>query len=434
MSSNFSKSTQTLVKRSELNELIRTIIKTVNESFDRADEASQKSKHKIVVIDLGNGNVEWTTQVGTLDAAFDQVQQSIDSDPEHNPISYTPAIKEDGFWMLKGSNGKAYVLLDTASENPIVTKLKAKFNLQPEVSEMSTAGAAGPVSTPMAFSKRGVSEASKAKCRIKGCTSRVKVPAETRVGLGGLCAAHVASQQDQEHRSGEHSKMINWIHTGKHELPENDDAGGQIQDPTKQEMLDYLEHIYSGLLDKNSFMFDAEAAIYWYANFHHGGQNTNLYSALSTSQFNPGPMARAPMKGSTERDMYLSLQSRFGTHDEEDEDLLKESFSRPDTIYKDRQGGVDVYWIDNKDSGGKIFLKADNINQYLRKGYEIVDLADADRVNEMTATGDVSGYNIPSAFARKGGSERGVAGSAALGYELTPIGKKEMQRSGDKLI
>ncbi len=50
-----------------------------------------------------------------------------------------------------------------------------------------------------------------------------------------------------------------------------------------------------------------------------------------------------------------------------------------------------------------------------------------------TTTGDVSGYNIPAAFSTKGGSQRGVAGSAKLGYELTPIGKKEMDKRGDRL-
>jgi len=67
--------------------------------------------------------------------------------------------------------------------------------------------------------RRQLSEGQGGKCRIKGCGGQVKSPPETRAGLGGLCAKHVASQQDQEHASGEHSKMINWIHTGKHEFP-----------------------------------------------------------------------------------------------------------------------------------------------------------------------------------------------------------------------
>lgn len=50
-----------------------------------------------------------------------------------------------------------------------------------------------------------------------------------------------------------------------------------------------------------------------------------------------------------------------------------------------------------------------------------------------TTTGDVTGYNIPSAFAKKGGSKAGVEGSESLGYTLTPIGKKEMSRQADSL-
>jgi hypothetical protein len=55
-------------------------------------------------------------------------------------------------------------------------------------------------------------------------------------------------------------------------------------------------------------------------------------------------------------------------------------------------------------------------------------------LTEMTVTGDVSGYNIPGAFAKKGGSAKGIAGSAALGYKLTPMGEKEMERRADKLM
>lgn len=56
-----------------------------------------------------------------------------------------------------------------------------------------------------------------------------------------------------------------------------------------------------------------------------------------------------------------------------------------------------------------------------------------EKIDEMTTTGAVSGYNVPGAFSRKGGSKSGVEGSAALGYDLTPIGKQEMERPADKL-
>lgn len=54
-------------------------------------------------------------------------------------------------------------------------------------------------------------------------------------------------------------------------------------------------------------------------------------------------------------------------------------------------------------------------------------------IKEMTTTGAVSGYNIPAAFSRRGGSDRGVEGSRKLGFELTPLGKKQMNKQGDKI-
>lgn len=56
------------------------------------------------------------------------------------------------------------------------------------------------------------------------------------------------------------------------------------------------------------------------------------------------------------------------------------------------------------------------------------------RLSEMTTTGDVAGYNVPSAFSKRGGSQRGLEGSESLGYTLTSIGDKEMKRGADKLI
>lgn len=64
------------------------------------------------------------------------------------------------------------------------------------------------------------------------------------------------------------------------------------------------------------------------------------------------------------------------------------------------------------------------------KGKEI----DNRKLKEMTTTGAVSGFNIPAAFSKRGGSEAGIAGSEALGYTMTPEGEKEMQRSADKLV
>lgn len=44
------------------------------------------------------------------------------------------------------------------------------------------------------------------------------------------------------------------------------------------------------------------------------------------------------------------------------------------TIFKDRQGGLWVYWIDDPDSGGRIYLNPDSIPGFLNQDYRIVVL------------------------------------------------------------
>jgi hypothetical protein len=60
--------------------------------------------------------------------------------------------------------------------------------------------------------------------------------------------------------------------------------------------------------------------------------------------------------------------------EEEGGEGLFEETDDQEVIYKDRQGGQWVYWIDNRDTGGKIFIKPENIDKYLRKGYHVVEL------------------------------------------------------------
>jgi hypothetical protein len=54
-----------------------------------------------------------------------------------------------------------------------------------------------------------------------------------------------------------------------------------LSDPTRDEML-------TALAGAGADEFDIEAAIYWFAADWHGGQWSNLYSALSTSPYRPG--------------------------------------------------------------------------------------------------------------------------------------------------
>lgn len=286
------------IKASTLNSLVREIVKGIVKEGYGDDDGEVL---KFARMTWGDNN--W------------RVKNSKSSD--HGTV-YQVTFNEPHSRFLWKANDGSWKALDP--------KTKAWNPLKSDIDEMSTTGGVSPVMTPNAFKKHGPMEEGQ-KCRIKGCSGKAVSNVE-HGRFNGLCKNHIESQKDQETRSGEHSKMIHWIHTGKHELPEN------------------------------------------------------------------------------------ALQS--------------------DIVYKDRQGGADVYWINNKDEG-RIFIKPEKVNQYLRKGYEIVDLANADQVNEMTTTGDVSGYNIPSAFSKRGGSSKGVAGSETLGYTLTPAGKKEMNRPADKL-
>ena len=61
-------------------------------------------------------------------------------------------------------------------------------------------------------------------------------------------------------------------------------------DPTANEIRLFLKNIYGDELDE----FSQEEAIYWFAYDWHGGQSSNLYSALSTSPYKPGPLSNGP--------------------------------------------------------------------------------------------------------------------------------------------
>jgi len=85
------------------------------------------------------------------------------------------------------------------------------------------------------------------------------------------------------------------------------------QDPTKEEMIAFLEPMFGR---GDGFEEDAESAMYWFANFNHGGQWSNLYSVLSTSPFSPGKLASGPINGSMEEMMFRELEAQFGYGEE----------------------------------------------------------------------------------------------------------------------
>ena len=77
-------------------------------------------------------------------------------------------------------------------------------------------------------------------------------------------------------------------------------------DPTREEMLTFLTRFESGEDE-----IDREEAIYWFAHDWHSGQWSNLYSALSTSPFQPDPFANGPEKGSMGEQLYSELEAQY---------------------------------------------------------------------------------------------------------------------------
>lgn len=94
-------------------------------------------------------------------------------------------------------------------------------------------------------------------------------------------------------------------------VPKNE--GVVTEDPSKEEMQEFLRTKYHTEDD-----FDVEAAIYWFTNGYHGGQNSNLYSALSTSEFRPSPMSKGIEDEESEMAtmMYQDLIDNYGEMNE----------------------------------------------------------------------------------------------------------------------
>ena len=83
-------------------------------------------------------------------------------------------------------------------------------------------------------------------------------------------------------------------------------------DPTRGEMVKSLVKAFRApRWDRADWKFDLEAAIYWFSSHWHGGQWSNLYSALSTSPYRPGALCNGLEIGSQAHDMYIYLTERF---------------------------------------------------------------------------------------------------------------------------
>lgn len=77
------------------------------------------------------------------------------------------------------------------------------------------------------------------------------------------------------------------------------------QDPTREELNYRLNEEFA------SSDLDNEEAIYWFAYNYHSGQNSNLYSVLSTSPFRPGAFQSGPERRSLSAMMFEFLESIY---------------------------------------------------------------------------------------------------------------------------
>lgn len=114
-----------------------------------------------------------------------------------------------------------------------------------------------------------------------------------------------------EEGMSEEDDRFNEIFSGMNEEEEE----GINNDPTKEEMENFLKSKFNGY-GLDDMEFDIAEAIYWFGYNYHGGQNSNLYSALSTSDYRPSRlMSNLEDDDSGEheisKEMYDALVSEF---------------------------------------------------------------------------------------------------------------------------
>ena len=94
------------------------------------------------------------------------------------------------------------------------------------------------------------------------------------------------------------------------------------KDPTRDEMLAFLTDRAAQYGDVDS-EFDIEGAMYWFGVHWHGGQDSNLYSAVSTSPYNPGPCCTGPEPDSLEQFLYQELECEYAGVPIPDDNILE---------------------------------------------------------------------------------------------------------------
>lgn len=88
----------------------------------------------------------------------------------------------------------------------------------------------------------------------------------------------------------------------------------KIVDPTRRELMRILQPYRDAITRENGrdgWDMAREAAIFWFAYSHHGGQWSNLYSVLSTSPYRPGRLESGVDPDSWEGYLFEALVGHF---------------------------------------------------------------------------------------------------------------------------
>lgn len=85
-----------------------------------------------------------------------------------------------------------------------------------------------------------------------------------------------------------------------------------MKDPTIEEMRAHLTEKYARLAEPSDLAASVEVAIYWFAAQWHGGQWSNLYSAMCATGYRPGPIRRFENEGELEQELVGELERFTG--------------------------------------------------------------------------------------------------------------------------
>ena len=143
------------------------------------------------------------------------------------------------------------------------------------------------------------------------------------------------NQEGEFISGGNHHRMLSFEYDEFHskEIPpfkpiKNEETEEWIEENgnLKEQMMEYLKF---NSIDPEEWKYDAEIAIYYFANDYHDGQNSELYSILSTSPYSPGPLSGLEKESEEVQLMYAELVTKFAPSTSESETEESDELQEP---------------------------------------------------------------------------------------------------------